>query len=440
MGTERPGTDTAALLTEFADAAARLLDAPSQAREVLVEALTAAADVLGGVSVYRELRSDGPEPVAVFRRAHAALGDAVRQAGAPPEAVPVEGAPEAPVPEPVPESVSEPVPELVPELEEVPVPESVPELEEEPVPDASAVLADELRALVDRLRRETRQQPYDSSVPLSADPVDPVDPGAPWEALHLALLRVSPDSEEYQQVRRRLAELLNRWQPDEEEGTGEDVSTGSGGVPLRIVPPLPGFHQGIELSHSGTSAVAGDSEQVAAWAVRVEQAIELAEIDPELWWVERGTTYRSANRLPESDTRHRYQEYGTELLGDLRRYADAGVPDDDRLRKAQQLDGWFGGLLHKAPAEEGSWWWNWRREAADVALAAYVGLYGYRPVRVEDLHDSAVENVTEDACNGELGHGPLVQWILTTPLVGDGGRKNAPVVYKGRLVERQQDA
>ncbi|MFC1416605.1 hypothetical protein [Streptacidiphilus cavernicola] len=294
--------------------------------------------------------------------------------------------------------------------------------------DRQVVLAGELRDLA-ALARQHAAQRGDVPVPLGADPAAPA---ASWEALRLALLRLAPDSDGYQQVLSRLRELA-------EEFPGADVPPGAGGASRWIVPPLPGIHGGIELPQLASSRFAA-AGRLADWAVRAEQAVALAAADPALWWVGRNGTYPLAERLP--DCLQRYRDEGSELLGRLQAYAEGNVPAADHLTMVQQLDGWCGGLLHKAPAEQGSWWWNWRAEVAAGPLRAYVRGYGYRPVPAKELAaPSLVGSITENACGGERDHGSSVQWVLTTPLVPSvGSRKSATVVvYRGRLVERPED-
>ena len=460
MTAESHGPSVGPLLQEFVEAAERLLAEPSYGRDVLVAALAAAADVLGDAREYEELLHDGEPQVEAFRQAKRVLARAVREARRP-AAAPAQAPGPAAASDP--EQVSDPGPVHAPgdgpdrasgdtdsspagsAAPADPVPaESDASPGDEPVSAGSVFVADLLTVGTGLRSRFPR---YDGPGRLPWG-LGLQDPRALWEALHLSLLRVPTGRDEYRTAREKTLESVRDYLgPDAAEevagATAEPI--GPDAVPLRIVPPLRGVHEGVELSQQPPDGFVLD-ERLRAWAVRVEQAVQLAALDPELQRDMQDGSNFPPKWLAAGNEQTRYAKdlrNCLEQLDGLLRNPNATT--DDIVKNAQRLDGLIGAITHKVPAAKGSWWWNWRQEAARTALAEFVGGFGYVLVDVESLADATAIKVFTAVNRGGERFGQPVQWVLTTPIqrAGNAGGAGLPAdqgplceLYPGRLVRR----
>ncbi|WP_406397228.1 hypothetical protein OH805_00200 [Streptomyces sp. NBC_00879] len=464
---------------EFAKAVAHVLDSgPSECRTTLLEALQACYEELKKVARHLPpYKGDAPEVVTRVEEAKIALSNAIFEGETAPDLPPAE------LLEPVPVTVTEPEPVPVPQPEPAAGPEPDRTMEtdaprataaesgmtavNEPEPAPEPGPLDRFMDRMGTLCRELGNHKGQLSAWPHARPeartgaADPQQVAAVWTALHMALLRL-PDHDR-RIWRDRVAEAA-------QECLGTTLASRN---PTVIVPalPRPGGRGEADLADSMAREVTvalelddADTLKKAAadapsdileemgigdvdafeshdprllWAARAGQALELAELDRELF----AMIHPRARPVPLAAEGNR-REYRNTLLANLRSAARAHhqkLEWDTRLGFAHTLDGVLGGLLHIPSAAHSSWWWRWRRHVS--LILDPLAHEADREVvfdQTAEWQKSDLDGYTETAANlrGTEGQDePLVQWVLLTPLRRIGTATPLPD-FRGKVVRR----
>ncbi|MFJ8112676.1 hypothetical protein [Streptomyces sp. NPDC096132] len=468
-----PRRDLTALLTGFAEAAATVLDSPSESGRVLFTALSDCWQSLSTLPVHEEpYRTDPRTALENFDRVRSELQwalyevaargvasvDTAGEAGAeglaketpdPPDPVPEEEQLQepAPVPEPAPAPVPEPDPVLL---------EAGPGVAPGPADDPHRGLVDALTRLEEDLWREQVRylgpQPGKRRLGAAAGP-SAEQVADLWRRFHMALLRLPEDA------RTTWRERAGKTAADEGFAVGKRDSGNPDAVipalpdglcdtqllPLDFVHPAeaaarvaPDILRELALSPEETGALDAEDPRLA-WAARADQALRLVELDPDL------RVALVHDEQPGSLVGQEARDaYRAALLGHLRSAGQGlqqdGWSHDNRLGAAHKLDMVLGGLVHARPAAPDSWWYAWRTRVSRLLVPlARAAKYQVIVDPLGELRRDSLKDCTvAETVKGVRGAGePEVQWVVWTPLRPYGSLGDN--LHRGRLVVRPVD-
>jgi hypothetical protein len=287
-----------------------------------------------------------------------------------------------------------------------------------------------------------------------------------WNALHLALLRL-PDADcrvWREKAAKTAQECLGGPLPAHEDPAvivpalrGPEAQSGTDGpdfIAREVAVPLDlSDAEALKKAAAGARAEVLDWVGVVdvdalelddlrlLWAARAGQALNLAEIDPELQAV--NYPHRELVMLAEQRHQIAYRlALKTHLQGAAKAHREK-QDDGSQLRSAHKLDGVLGGLLHWPTAAPGSWWWQWRREVS-LILEPLARSVGHEVVfdQTSEWQKAELENCTtiKSGLGGERGLDErLVQWVFLTPLRRIGVAE-PQTDFPGRVVRRPDPA
>jgi len=304
--------------------------------------------------------------------------------------------------------------------------------------DNSALRREEFHRALEELESELPSRTGSGLGSRPARAVPPTETAELWRRLHLDLLTRPGSEHTYWAGRLALAaQSILDCGVDQGDDSVVPALEAIGADRVDVPLTLPGWESLPEATRRqvkelfpDVTDVPGDS-LVLLWAARAEQGVRMLELDPDLGGYIGDS--RTWNAWAVDDFKRRCSQQLNSLSAVLGR----GTVQD-RLLTAHRLDELLGRLCHCSPAQRGSWWWSWRL-AVSGQLAEFAAGASLAPPSDDTLATWGNQEVAlwcDKNIEGDP-HGELIQWVLRTPLLPLGSEQRSGsrvAAHRGRIL------